>query len=266
MFALLVALALIGCTGGGQNDPKTVMQEAFQKAKGLNSLEATYDFVMRVSGGEKEISMNGVMKTYQKGTNARIDMALEGNFEGAEALKGIEMQMYVKDKNQYVCMRGGMTGSSWTCMGYATATETPTVEKYGELAKKMLDSGALSFEGGVQSRTVAGRACNEITAKIDFSKIDLREFGMSYAGIDDETMAKATEIVKEARMKECFDSGTGAVLSMEINWVMDLSKIEGSKQAGEMTIRMSMSATEFKPNADVQDSMFELPAEPTGYT
>ncbi|MEW6329591.1 MAG: hypothetical protein AB1468_05775 [Candidatus Micrarchaeota archaeon] len=259
MFALFVALVLLGCAGGGgSKDPKAVMEEAFVKEKNLNSAEATYNFVMRVSGAGQEITMNGIMKMYQKAKSARVDMNFEGTGGGMEALEGIDMRVYVKDSAQYLCMKGGAAGSDWMCVEVSAATETPSVERYSELSKKLLDSGALSFEGGVQSKTVAGRACDEIKAKIDFSKMDFSEFDVGSTGAD----AKA---IKEANLKSCFDSEVGSALSIEMDFAMDLSKIEGSEQTGELTMRMSMSASEFKPNVAVEDSVFELPAEPTEY-
>ncbi len=259
LFALFLALVIFGCAGGGgPNDPKAVMEGAFLKEKNLNSAEATYDYVMRISGGEKELSMNGVMKMYQKGADARVDMTFDGTGEGMEALKDIDMRVYVASGNQYVCMKGGGAGSSWICMKYATSAEMPTIEEYSELSKKMLDGGALTFEGGVQSKTVAGRTCDEVKANIDFSKIDFKEFDLGSTGAD-------ASAIKEAKLKSCFDSGFGSALSMEMDFTMDLGKIEGSTQTGEMTMRISMSASEFKPNVDIQDSVFELPAEPTEY-
>ena len=252
---LLLSIILVsGCLDlFGKRDAKTILIESAKKTNALKSAETNYKITFSVMG----TTMNMNAKMWQKGNNTRVDIS--GSYLGTS----MDARTYSFDNKTYSCSK---SLSKWECIEGEDSGGTGAFSKPLDVAggadyegnlEELIEGGVITLSSDIAEKTVSGRRCDSIQIVIHTENISK----MAGGAADESELVKAAESFEEYNVKEiifsqCLDRETGMPLEFAMGMNMSASLYGGQ----EFTI--NMTATEFKPNIEIQDSVFALPSQP----
>lgn len=246
LIPVILALLVSGCTA---QDPKEIVKQSIEKMDALESYQASYNFSITMYG----FGMAGEMEIYKKGENTRSDIRI--------SVMGQEMiaSTYYLPSGAYACTE---SEGNVTCIkGEAQGMISP-----GESLKmntELIERGVINLMFN-NIASIIGRGCYNITSNFTISKLgELEPETLAGLGISEDTL-NSLEAFTQLGVTSCYDFETGMPLEMSTLIEMDMSKIpqQGVLVPGKMSMTVEMKAVSFEPNADIEDSLFELPVEP----
>lgn len=248
LFAVFFAVLISGCTA---QDPVQIVKDSVTKLKSLNTYEIEYDYSMSMF---QIMSMTGKMNIYKKQNKIRSDI------EMSVADTPFTISTYYLPTGTFSC--ASIVGNV-TCVEGEQQTSLFDPEKSLDVMERMIEKNIVSL-GYLNTGSVINRGCYNISSDIDISKISmLTQDEQAALGMNSTTVA-SLEAIKIFRIIQCYDSETGMSLAMIMLMEMDMSKLQtGPLTLQNFIVEMDMTASSFKPNTTIPDSVFELPAEVT---
>ncbi len=232
---LALGLLLLGCSV--QPSPKDVLLKSLEKSAKLGSLFTELEMnVTSVSSGVPSTA-SALITQHLSGKKIRADM----NISGMPGLEGIELRAYTLENGSYIC---GKT-DSWECVEVNSSLKADEASSgpvsFTENSRKLLNADALEFIGGVENRDAAGRKCNFISARINYTKA--RE----------ALPEMLPEGVKSAQISQCLDEETGIAL------IGKLVVEEDTGNGGVAVSQLEFTVRRLEPNAQIPQEAFALP-------
>ncbi|UCD07153.1 MAG: hypothetical protein JSW41_04990 [Candidatus Aenigmatarchaeota archaeon] len=253
IIALLPVLLIIIVSGCTSQDPAQILKDSITKLNNLNSYQIDFDYYLSMS---PIVEMEGEVTTYSKGDNIRVDMDMPFMM----GMKIIIKTYYLPDgtftctefMENVTCIRGGE--------GMPLLQQESSIEAMERLIEKEVIE--LEFLG---MGNVADRNCYNISSDLDLSKLHrLTEEELGLFGIN-ESMIGESESIKSFDIEGCYDSATGIQLHNKMIITVDMSNVTSAYMFGldEIVMEIGVTATSYKPNEAIADSVFELPVEVT---
>jgi hypothetical protein len=233
---LALAAMLFGCAS--VQSPKDVVLSALDKSEKLNSLSADIVINMTAATQDGAVFSSGTVTQLISGARSRIDLSLAGVPE----LEGTDLRVYSLENGTFLC---GKT-DAWDCYAIngSIGIAGEAARGLGPIAeggRKLLNSGAIEFIGGAESREVAGRKCTLISAKINYTKAREAE------------PVIAPSNLRSATVSQCLDDEAGIALLGA--YTIEEETIDG----GVAVTKLEMQVMRFEPNAQIPEEVFELP-------
>lgn len=234
LIPLVLGILLFGCTSSP--DPKQVMLESIKKSESLGSMSAELTLNTSVFSSGGATVVNAEIKQYVRGNRSRADIILNGVPE----LEGVELRVYAYGNDGYLC--GKRDG--WDCirfnetLGLAGGDTLGGSGDWSETSRKLVESDAIRFLGGVQQKTVAGRQCSLVQAEVDYKKA-ASLFGFSHE-------------LESMTLSECLDEKTGIALEGRI-----ITEMQGN--GGSIVNQVDMYVKRLETGITIPEDMFVLP-------
>ncbi len=239
--------------GGGEKALR-VIRNSTAKLDGIDSYEIIYDSKTTVLG----MTINGKINVYKKGDKTRTDTIISGMGLGTEEYT---TSNYYLPEGTFSCSTSLLSDDKKTCTkGESTSSSMLEPEKSLENMENMVNKGVVTL--GYQGlKNIAGRQCHDIFYNFDLSKIGLlSEEELYVLGLNTSTFS-ILEMVETYELTQCLDEETGMPLDISMYTKMNSS---GTGSYGiSASTEILMTATSYEPNKALDDSVFELPAEPS---
>lgn len=233
----LIPLALVflmfGCPS--QPGPRDAVSSALDRMSAVDSMVVTLDMNLTSSSLAGTTYGSAKVTQYVLYGISRSDMKVSG----VPGLEDVDLRLYSLENGSYLCGKAydwyclEVNSSSWVGSGVAG------LDGMSGRGRKLLDSGALQFIGGIERQEVNGRPCTLVSANINYSKVN-------------EPWAEDLKNVRNAVISECLDDETGIPLREKL-------VTETVTENGLELSQTEFQVSSLEVNATVQDAMFQLP-------
>ncbi len=234
LLPLVLVLLLLGCTSAPS--PKEVILSSIEKTENIDSVITDLRINMSTLNSDTATMISADIKQYKKGKKVRTDVTLTG----LPSLQETVFRVYDTESGSYLCGNSG----KWDCYRFNESvgldSSVSGTEDWNEMGRKLVESDAIEFIGGVKELEINKRKCKYIEGNIDYTKAP----GLGFS-----------PDVKKVTFSQCLDDETGVVISGQV--VMTL---EDSPEVGGETInQIDLYVVNLNVNATIDDNVFELP-------